>query len=109
MLHRNPAEFQTGGLVVDLYRLVHRLFLCGDEQWNLKKSKLVGEVFSNRFSEVSIPVDDLNLSVASLVGLFLRFIEKAGLSLAEFHGIADPVNPDICIDVLQWWSAGSVS
>lgn len=109
MLHRNPTEFQTGGLVVDLYRLVYRLFLCGDEQWDLKKSKLAKEVFYNRFSEFSIPVDDLNLSVARLIGLSRQFIGKAGLSSAEFNELVNPVDPDMCVDVLLWWGGRPVS
>jgi hypothetical protein len=103
MLHRNPIEFQTGGLVVDLYRLVYRLFLCGHATWSLKKSELLKEVFYNRFSELSIETEDLTLGVARLIELSHRFVERAGLSSTDFFELIDPVDPDRGSDVHQWW------
>lgn len=103
MLHRNPTEFQTGGLVVDLYRLVYQFFLCGDTEWNVKKSELIKEVFYNHFSEFSIEAEDLSLGFTRLVGMSHFFVERAGLSPTEFFELIDPVDPDRSSGVLQWW------
>ncbi|ACR14296.1 hypothetical protein TERTU_0476 [Teredinibacter turnerae T7901] len=45
MLHWNPSEFQTGGLLVDLYRMVYRIFLSGEAKVSQKGTELVREVF----------------------------------------------------------------
>lgn len=109
MLHRNPTEFQTGGLVVDLYRLVYRIFLCGDAKWSVKKSELIKEVFYNRFSELFIEIEDLSFGVTRSIELFHRFVESAGLSSDEVFELVDPVDPDRCVDLVQWWSRNNES
>ncbi|MEC8811199.1 MAG: hypothetical protein VXY23_07810 [Pseudomonadota bacterium] len=108
MLHRNPAEFQTGGLVVDLYRLVHRIFLCGEADESMKGAELVREIFYNRFPEFPVEADELIDRLGRLTGLFRGFIEKSGLFSTEFIALIDPVNPDRSVEVLKWWS-GSLS
>ncbi|WMS85604.1 hypothetical protein [Pleionea litopenaei] len=102
MLHRNPSELQTGGLVVDLYRLVHRLFLA-ETDVSAKGAELVREVFYNRFPEFSVEADELIARLGGLIELFQGFIEKSGLFSTEFAALIDPVNPDRSADISQWW------
>ena len=105
MLHRNSIEFQTGGLVVDLYRLVYGLFLNSKENGEATiDSRLVGEVFYNHLEELSISSDELRTSFDRLVTLFADYSGKSGLSTTEFMAVVDPVDPDRSIGVIKWWA-----
>lgn len=103
MLHRNPTEFQTGGLVVDLYRLVHRLFLCAETDTNIDGDRLLEEVLFNHFSEVAVDTDQLCTWIARIVSLFHLFAEKAGLAPEDLISLVDPVNPNSEIIIKNWW------
>lgn len=102
MLHRNPSEFQTGGLVVDLYRLIYRLFLA-EADVSAKGAELVREVFYNRFPEFPVEADELIDRFGRRIGLFRDFIEKSGLSSTEFMALIDPAEPDQAADIERWW------
>jgi hypothetical protein len=106
MLHRNPTEFQMGGLIVDLYRLVHQLFLCKRTEKDLKSSELMREVVFSRFPEFSCERDELNLRCDYLVSLFGDFIGKAGMAFIDFAKVIKPVDPDSQNEVILWWSGG---
>lgn len=103
MLHRNPSEFQTGGLVVDLYRLGHRLFLCGEVEMSKKDAELLSEVFYNHFLEMPIETGELNLRFSHLVGLFGQYIVRAGMSSAEFAKSVESIDPESSKQVINWW------
>ena len=104
MLHRNPTEFQTGGLVVDLCRLVYGFFLFGGNSENLKNSELAKEIFYNRFPDFSCEGDELSLRFDYLVSLFGDFIDKAGVAFIGFAKVIKPVDPDSQNEVILWWS-----
>lgn len=104
MLHRNPSEFQTGGLVVDLYRLGHRLFLCRKVEMSKKDAELLREVFYNRFPEFSVGIDELIVKFDRLIELFHSFIGKTGLSFTDFNTVLSPVDPDSTTNIHKWWS-----
>ena len=105
MLHRNPTEFHTGGLVVDLYWLVFKLFLNLKENSEATTDSLVSEVFYNHLAELSISSDELKASFDRLVTLFACYSGKSGLSTTEFMVIVDPVDPDRNKVVIKWWQA----
>lgn len=104
MLHRNPTEFQTGGLVVDLYRLVYRVFLCESIKKDLKKSELMKEIISIRFSDISFDGDELYLRGEYLINLFEIFINKAGFDFIDFAHFIKPIDPNSQNEVIMWWS-----
>ncbi|WP_331353041.1 hypothetical protein [Cellvibrio sp. UBA7671] len=104
MLHRNPTEFQTGGLVVDLYRLVYQLFLCGGTEWNVKKSELIKEVFYNRFSGLPVETEQLKSRIGLLESLFDNHMRKAGISSAELTKFVESIDPSSFNKVIKWWS-----
>ncbi|MFV0510211.1 MAG: hypothetical protein ACK5M8_13335 [Shewanella algae] len=104
MLHRNPSEFQTGGLVVDLYRMVYRIFLYGEAKVSNKGAELVSEVFYNSFQEFPDESDEMIITYDKLIKLFRCFIDKSGLSSTEFMALVEPVNPDCDTGVLKWWN-----
>tara|TARA_A100001391_G_scaffold159227_1_gene117764 strand:- start:14915 stop:15967 length:1053 start_codon:yes stop_codon:yes gene_type:complete len=103
MLHRNPAEFQTGGLVVDLYRLVYRLFLKPSRGDDATAESLVGEIFYNHFPEFTIDSGEQKMSLDRLVELFSDYTGKAGLSSTEFMEFVSPIDPDRRSEVTKWW------
>jgi len=107
MLHRNPTEFQTGGLVVDLYRFVFNLFLNFKDNSDAKVDSLVGEVFYNHIEELSINSDELKTSIDRLITLFAFYSGKSGIFITEFMAVADPVDPDRNKDVIKWWQGTS--
>lgn len=104
MLHRNPIEFQTGGLVVDLYRLVHGLFSSGDSDGKEKVINLGKEVFGNWFPEFNIQAEWL----ISSFGRFHEFLDnyafRSGLSLEQLFFEIDPVDPNFSDLVIRWWA-----
>jgi hypothetical protein len=103
MLHRNPTEFQTGGLVVDLYRLVYRLLLRPDKDGKENCTKLAREVFHNRFPDFPVQTDDLKASFARMTTLLNALMKRSGLSIEEFFDVVHPVGPDCTQDVIEWW------
>lgn len=107
MLHRNPSEFKTGGLVVDLYRLCHRFFLSGAVEVNPKDAELLSEIFYNYFPELSFETDELIGRFSRLIELFLGFVAKSGLSPSEYEVLIDPIIPDRTEDVGEWWEQGN--
>ena len=104
MLHRNPTEFQTGGLVVDFYRLVDKLFLSPMVVDKAKEGSLIEEVFYNHFSEIKIGSEDLKQSLFRLVKLFDEFTAKSGLTSTEFMDVIDAVAPGRNSDISEWWA-----
>ena len=104
MLHRNPNEFQTGGLVIDLYRLVYNIFLQTENRNDKETDHLVTEVFHNHFAELPIDSRELKSNIGWLVKLLGYYSDKSGLPSTEFMAIVDPVDPDRSKDVIKWWA-----
>ena len=103
MLHKNPKEFQVGGLVVNLYRLIYKFFLQPTEEYS-ENTNLLNEVFYNDFPEFSTDACDIKQVFDRLSLLFQQFVNKAGLSRAEFMTVIDPVNPEQPSEIIKWWS-----
>lgn len=103
MLHRNPTEFQTGGLVVNLYRLVFFFFLESEKSKSKKSNYLLHEIFYNEFPECKVKDDELESVFVRLVALFQTIGDKAGLSTEEFVALITPVDPNSSEDVRSWW------
>ena len=61
------------------------------------------EVFYNRLPEFSVEADELIARFGRLIELFRNFIEKSGLSSAEFTALFGSVNPDRMENVRVWW------
>lgn len=95
MLHWSPTEFQPGGLVVDLYRMVYRIFLSWVVGVNKNGLELVSEVFYNYFSGFPTEAEEVTTRFNELTKQFLGFIETTGALPAEFLNLIDPVNLDL--------------
>lgn len=103
MLHRNPAEFQTGGLVVDLYRVVHELFFKFNGFDEVALSPLLGEFFNNHFASIPIEFDQFRAGCCKLSPVFSDYTYKFGLSLAEIAKLIDLSDPDKTEAIFEWW------
>lgn len=103
MLHRNPAEFKGGGLVVNLYRLAFTFFLWPEGCNSKKEHVLLHEIFRNEFPEFKGENGELDNVFARLVALFQSFGDKAGLSNEEVIALMVPANPNNPKEVRSWW------
>jgi hypothetical protein len=103
ILHRNPAEFQTGGLVVDLYRFLHELFFRFNSFDEVASSPLLREFFNNHFASIPIELDQFRAGCCKLSRVFSDYTYKFGLSLVDMLKLIDLSDPDNAEAILEWW------